>query len=66
MYENKPFSTKIKLFYVKVAYFFCQNYVILPCNSTHVQKLMLGVPNLRSLTHITYKKTCYKPVLYEN
>ena len=21
MYENKPFSTKIKLFYVKVAYF---------------------------------------------
>ena len=65
MYENKLFSTKIKLFYVKRAYF-CQNYVILPRNSTHVQKLMLGVPNLRSLTQITYKKTCYKPVLYEN
>ena len=61
MYENKPFSTKIKLFYLKVAYF-CQNYVILPCNATHVQKLMLWVPNLRSLTQITYKKT----VLYEN
>ena len=65
MYENKPFSTKIKLFYVKVA-FFGQNYVILPCNSTHVQTLMLRVPNLRFLTQITYKKTCYKPVLYEN
>ena len=24
MYENKPFSTKIKLFYVKVAILFCQ------------------------------------------
>ena len=40
MYENEPFSTKIKLFYVKEAYF-GQNYVILPCNCTHVQKLML-------------------------
>ena len=58
MYKNKPFSTQIKLFNVKVAYLFCQNYVIFPCNSTHVQKLMLGVPNLRSLTQITYKKTC--------
>ena len=65
MYENKPFSTKIKLFYVKVAYF-CQNYVILLCNSTHVQKLMLRGPYLHSLTQITYKKTWYKPVLYEN
>ena len=66
MYENKPFSTKSKLFYIKVAFFFGQNYVILPCNSTHVQKLVLRVPNLYSLTQITYKKTCYKPVLYEN
>ena len=65
MYKNKPFFTNIKLFYVKVAIFFV-NYVILPCNSTHVQKLMLGVPNLRSLTQITCKKTYYMPVLYEN
>ena len=63
MYENKPFSTKIKLFYVKLDYFY-KNYVILPCNSTHVQKLMLRVPNLCSLTQITYKKTCYKPLMY--
>ena len=47
MYENKPFSTKIKLFYVKVAYFY-QNYVILPCNSNHVQKLMLRFAFLES------------------
>ena len=64
MYENKPFSTKIIL--RQSSLFFCQNYVILPFNSIHVQKLMLGVPNLRSLTQITYQKTCYKPVLYEN
>ena len=57
LYENKPFSTEIKLFYVKVAYFFGQNYVILPCNSAYVQKLTLRVPNLRALTQITYKKT---------
>ena len=45
IHENMPFPTKINLVYIKPMLFFCQNYIILPCNSTHVQKLMLRVPN---------------------
>ena len=42
IYENKPFSTKLKLFYVKVGYFFVKNYVIThvnshPCTETDVK-----------------------------
>ena len=34
MYENKPFSTKIQLFYVKVAHFAM---LLHPCTETDVQ-----------------------------
>ena len=41
MYENKPFSTKIKLFYVKLAYFLSKlrHFAMLlhPCKETDVK-----------------------------
>ena len=60
LYKNKPFFTNIKLFLHQNHSYSRQTYVILPCNSTHIQKL-IRVSNLCSLIHITYKKICLKP-----
>ena len=37
-------------------------FVILACNSTYVQTMLLRISNLRSLTQIACKQTCCKPV----
>ena len=50
---------QITSFYVKLRLILRQNYIILPCYSTHKQKLVFKVSNSCSLTKITYIKDMF-------